>query len=49
MIVFDGIDLIWLAIMALPFLICGIIHVIDRIAYAVTKRQQKRRTRRDKR
>ena len=49
MIVFDGIDLIWLAIMALPFLICGIIHVFDRIACAVTKRQQKRRTRRDKR
>lgn len=41
-IVFNGMDLIWLAIMALPFLICGIIHVINRIEYAVKKHQQKR-------
>ena len=42
MIVFDGLDLIGLAIMAVLLVICGIILVIDRIAYAVKKRQQKR-------
>lgn len=45
MIVFDGLKLIGLAIMALLLVtcvICGVILVIDRIAYAVKKRQQKR-------
>ncbi len=42
MIVFNGMDLIGLAIMAVLLVICGIILVIDRIAYAVKKRQQKR-------
>ncbi len=42
MIVFNGMDLIGLAIMAGLLVICGIILVIDRIAYAVKKRQQKR-------
>ena len=42
MIVFNGMDLIGLAIMAALLVICGIILVIDRIAYAVKKRQQKR-------
>jgi len=42
MIVFNGLDLIGLAIMAALLVICGIILVIDRIAYAVKKRQQKR-------
>ena len=42
MIVFDGLKLIGLAIMAVILAICGIILVIDRIAYAVKKRQQKR-------
>ena len=42
MIVFDGLELIGLAIMAVLIVICGIIFVIDRIAYAVKKRQQKR-------
>ena len=42
MIVFDGLELIGLAIMAVLLVICGIILVIDRIAYAVKKRQQKR-------
>lgn len=42
MIVFNGMDLIGLAIMAALLVICGIIFVIDRIAYAAKKRQQKR-------
>ena len=42
MIFFNGMDLIGLAIMAVILVICGIILVIDRIAYAVKKRQQKR-------
>ena len=42
MIVFNGMDLIGLAVMLVPLVICGIIIVIDRIAYAVKKRQQKR-------
>lgn len=42
MIVFDGLELIGLAIMAVALVICGIVLVIDRIAYAVKKRQQKR-------
>ena len=42
MIVFNGMDLIGLAIMAALLVILGIILVIDRIAYAVKKRQQKR-------
>lgn len=42
MIIFDGFKLIGLAIMAMPLVICCIIRVIDRIAYAVMKRQQKR-------
>lgn len=42
MIVFDGLELIGLAVMLVLLIICGIILVIDRIAYAVKKRQQKR-------
>ena len=42
MIVFNGMDLIWLAIGAVFLIICGVILVIDRIAYTVKKRQQKR-------
>ena len=42
MIVFNGMDLMGLAVMAALLVICGIILVIDRIAYAVKKRQQKR-------
>ena len=42
MIVFNGMDLIGLAIMAVLLVICGIILMIDRIAYAMKKRQQKR-------
>ena len=42
MIVFDGLELIGLAVMATLLVICGIILVIDRIVYAVKKRQQKR-------
>ena len=42
MIVFDGLELIGLAVMAALLVILGIILVIDRIAYAVKKRQQKR-------
>lgn len=42
MIVFNGMHLIGLAIMAVLLVICGIILVIDRIAYALKKRQQKR-------
>ena len=42
MIVFDGLQLIGLAVMLALLVICGIILVIDRIAYAVKKRQQKR-------
>jgi hypothetical protein len=42
MIIFDGLELIGLAVMAVLLVICGIILFIDRIAYAVKKRQQKR-------
>lgn len=42
MIVFNGMDLIILAIGAVLLIICGIILVIDRIAYAMKRRQQKR-------
>ena len=42
MIIFDGFKLIGLAVIAVLLVICGIILVIDRIAYAVKKRQQKR-------
>ena len=42
MIVFNGLDLIGLAIMAVLLVICSFILVIDHIAYAVKKRQQKR-------
>lgn len=42
MIVFDGLELIGLAIMAVLFVICGIILAINCIAFAVKKRQQKR-------
>ena len=42
MIVFDGFKLIGLAVMVVLFIICGIILVVDRIAYAVKKYQQKR-------
>ena len=42
MIVFNGMDLIGLAIMAVLLVICGVILVIDRIVYAMKKRQQKR-------
>ena len=42
MIVFDGLTLIGFAILAVLLVICGIILVVDRIAYAVKKRQQKR-------
>ena len=42
MIVFNGMHLIGLAIMVVLLVICGIILAIDRIAYAVKKRQQKR-------
>ena len=41
MIVFDGLELIGLAIMAVLLVICGIALVIDRIVCAVKKRQQK--------
>ena len=42
MIVFDGLKLIGLAVMLALLIICGIILVIDRMAYIVKKRQQKR-------
>ena len=42
MIVFNGLELIGLAVTAVLLVICGIILVIDRIAYAVKKRKQKR-------
>lgn len=42
MIVFDGFKLIGIAVMAVPFVIYWILFVIDRIAYAVEKRQQRR-------
>ena len=41
MIVFDGLKLIGLVVMAVLLVICGIVIVIDRIAYAVKKHQQK--------
>ena len=42
MIVFNGMDLIGLAVMAVLLVSCGVILVIDRVAYVVKKRQQKR-------
>lgn len=42
MIVFDGLELIGLAFCAVLLAVCGILFVIDRIAYAIEKRQQKR-------
>ena len=42
MIIFDGFKLIGIAILGVLLFICAIILVIDRIAYAVKKRQQKR-------
>lgn len=42
MIVFNGMDLIGLTVMVALLIICGIILAIDRIAYAMKKRQQKR-------
>jgi len=42
MIVFNGLELIGLAVMVVLLVICGIVLVIDRISYAVKKRQQKR-------
>ena len=42
MIVFDGLELIGIAIMSVLLIVCGIMLVIDRIAYAGKKRQQKR-------
>ena len=42
MIVFNGLELIGLAVMGALLIICGIVLVIDRIAYSVKKRQQKR-------
>lgn len=42
MIVFDGLELIGLAVMAVLLVIFGIAIVIDRIAYAAKKRRQKR-------
>ena len=42
MIVFNGMDLIGLTVMVALLIICGIILVVDRIAYVVKKRQQKR-------
>ena len=41
MIVFNGLELIGLTIMAVLLVICDFILVIDRIAYAMKKRQQK--------
>jgi len=42
MIVFNGMDLIGLAVLATLLVICGIILAVDRVAYAVKKRQQER-------
>ena len=42
MIIFDGLELIGLAVMAVLLVICGIAIVIDRIVCDVKKRQQKR-------
>lgn len=46
MIVFNGMNLIILAVGvavgAVLLVICGIVIMVDRIAYAVKKRQQKR-------
>jgi hypothetical protein len=41
-VVFDGLELIGLAVMVVFLVIFGIALVIDRIATAVKKRQQKR-------
>lgn len=43
MIVFNGMHLIGLAIMTVLLVICGIILVIDRIVYAMKKRQQRKK------
>lgn len=42
MIIFDGLKLIGLAILTALLIICVIVNIIDRIIYAVKKRQQKR-------
>ena len=42
MIVFDGMDLIAIAILAAVFVICVIVIGIERIADAVKERRQKR-------
>lgn len=42
MIVFNGMDLIGLAVMAVLLVSCVVALVIDRVAYAVKKCQQKR-------
>ena len=42
MIVFNGMDLIILAIGAVLLVICGVILAVDSIVCAVKKRQQKR-------
>ena len=42
MIVFNGMELIGIAVMAVLLVIVAILWVIDRIAYFITKRQQKR-------
>lgn len=43
MIVFDGLDLIGLAITVVFLVICGFVFVIDRIVSAVKKRQKRRK------
>ena len=43
MIVFNGMHLIGLAIMTVLLVICGIILIIDRIVYAMKKRQQRKK------
>lgn len=42
MIIFNGFDLISLAVMVVLLVICGVILVIERIAYNIKKRQQRR-------
>ena len=42
MIIFDGFELVGVAIMGAAIIILCIVSVIDRIAYAVKKRQQNR-------
>ena len=42
MIIFDGFQLIGLAIMICLLLLCGVAFIIDRIVYAIKKRRQKK-------